>query len=283
VSGRPWTKAGPVRNLREVGESPADGVATIAWDEPADNGGLAISHYVVRTSTGRQYTVGGAPGGGRQIDFVDNGRHSVTVWAVTHNGDRAVDGDSQELGDIDTWGRPGAPPATVNTSNDHYKVSIQVNAGDENGKDVTGVEYSNDGGASWHEIRSGSSYSEDVPEGGTTRTILARTVSAADGDRKYSEAVRLSGTSKAKELAVDVQCNALGGGCYVTLRGAGFQQSGNTATVTLIGIEPVDPDKCNFTQTVGGWFSGRFGGGGCTVSKYGQVEANVAGMTDRNY
>lgn len=283
VSGRPWTKAGPVRNLREVGESPADGVATIAWDAPADDGGLAIGHYVVRTSTGRQYTVGAAPGGGRQIDFVDNGRHSVTVWAVTHNGDRAIDGEAQEIGDIDTWGRPGAPPITVNTSNEHYKVFIQVNEGAENGKPVTGVEYSNDSGATWRGIRSGSSYTEDVPEGGTTRTILARTVSAADGDRKYSEVVTLSGTSKAKELAVDVQCGVLGGNCYVTLNGAGFLQSGNTASVTLVDIYPEDPAKCSFTQNVGGWFSGRFGGSSCTVSGYGKVEADVAGMTDRNY
>ncbi|WP_182380226.1 Ig-like domain-containing protein [Nocardioides sp. WS12] len=282
VSGRPWTKAGPVRNLREVGSSPADLTAMIAWDAPADDGGLTIHHYVVQSNTGWSTTVPSAPSGGTAIKFPVNGQHSITVWAVTFNGDRAVEGQSDFHGDIDTWGKPGVPENTSGTSGDHYQIDLRVTAGAENGMNVTGVQYRVDGGA-WIDENSGYRYRPAVPEGDTSRSIEVRTVSAAEGDRKYSDPITLTGTSKARELSVGVSCNAFGNDCRVNLNGAGFRDAANSASVTLVDIAAVDPAKCNFSASVGASFSGRYGGNQCDVTGVGKVEATVSGKHVQNY
>lgn len=282
VSGRPWTKAGPVRGLTEVGESPADRVARIGWDAPADDGGLPIHHYVVETSTGYRTTVASAPGGGGEaIAFPENGRHSIRVWAVTYNGDRTVEGAPESLGDIDTWGKPGLPPDTSTTSSNHYQVDVEVRAGAANGKPVTGVQYSDNGGASWVDINSGGHYRVDVAEGGTTRSIQVRTVSAAEGDRKYSNAITVTGTSKEKYLDISfTNCNGFDGSCRISVNGDGFTGADKESRVDLNGLSRVNPDNCgSFSQTVGGSFGYTVGGNGCRVNGSGSATVSVGGIS----
>lgn len=279
VSGRPWTKAGPVRNLVEVGESPADRVARIGWDAPSDDGGLPIHHYVVETGTGYSVTVPSAPGAaGHAITFPSNDRHSIRVWAVTFNGDRAVEGQSDSLGDIETWGKPLPPPDTSGVSGDHYAVNVEVRAGTENGKPVTGVQYRTDGGA-WVDARSGDRYTAPVPEGGTTRTIQVRTVSAAEGDRKYSDAITVTGTSRDKLLDIGFNCG-LTGRCAINVSGDGFIREDRTASVSLPGFTPVNPDQCEgYDRTVNGSINFRIGGTNCRFTGSGTVSVTTSGRT----
>lgn len=283
VTGRPWTKAGPVRNLTEVGESPADRTARIGWDAPSDDGGLGIHHYVVEASGGFRTTVGSAPGGGgTAVTFPDNGSHSIRVWAVTYNGDRAVEGETQSLDNIDTWGKPGLPPDTSGTSSNPYKVDVAVRAGVENGQPVTGVQYSDNGGASWVDIGSGSHYTADVPEGGSVRTIQVRTVSAASGDRKYSDVMVVTATSRAKNLNIDVTagCGILSGNCQIRVWGDGFSQQGRQAVVAVNGLQPVNPAACeSYTSTVGASFDYRVGTENCRFSGSGSATVTVDGIS----
>jgi len=230
--------------------------------------------------------VGSAPGGGTNITFPTNASHSVRVWAVTYNGDRSVEGQSESLSGIVTWGRPGTPTTGDTTSHDHYRVRLQIYAGSENGKDVTGVQYSEDGGASWHNLRSGEAYQPEVPEGGTQRSILARTVSAADGDRKYSEAVTLRATSKEKLFSIELRdYNQFNDTWAIRVTGAGFVRENRPATTTLNGLGLHNPDRCNgfggnvHTQTVNGRFDYYVGGIGCRVSGSGSATVTTSGET----
>lgn len=277
VSGRPWTKAGPVRNLREVGTSPADETARLAWDAPADDGGLPIAYYVVRFDSGATINVPSAPSGGTDIDFGRNGTHSVDVWAVTRNGDRAVTGESDSLNGIDTWGKPFAPTTTVNDAG-HYTVDITVNAGGANGtKRVTGVQWSEDG-SSWSDHRSGDHYTAEVADGGSSRTIWVRTVSEADGDRKYSDAVQVTGRSVDKWLSIKFACNLVGN-CEIKVSGDGFVKEARVASVNTGSLTIVNPDNCgSFDQSVTGSFDYEVGGNNCRFSGTGTATVS---LTDR--
>lgn len=278
VSGRPWTKAGPVRGLREVGSSPADMTATIAWDAPADDGGLRIHHYVVQSSTGWSTTVGSAPSGGTAIKFPDNGRHTITVWAVTYNGDRAVEGQNDTLGDILTWGKPEVPENTSSTSGEYYQVDLRVTAGDENGMPVTGVQYRVDGGA-WVDQTSGFHYRPDVPEGGATRSIDVRTVSSADGDRKYSDWITITGTSKAKDFGISVSDNCVVGRCRIHVWGDGFVKENRAATISISGLAVVNADNCDpYNRDVNGTFDYRVGGNNCRFTGSGSATVSTSGL-----
>ncbi|HWI42265.1 MAG TPA: Ig-like domain-containing protein [Nocardioides sp.] len=284
VQGRPWTRAGPVRGLREVGSSPSDSTARVTWDAPADDGGLGIRSYVLRTDTGRQYSYGSAPGsGGALVDFGSNdANHSVTVWAVTANGDRSVDGQTDSVGGIHTWGKPAAPPATVVDSNDPYRAYMRVYAGSANGQSVTGVEISTDEGAHWSPFRSGGTEDVEVHEGGTTASILARTVSAApDDDRKYSDPQRLTGVSRAKQLTVDLRV-ALNLKIYIYLKLDGFNNTRDAhAVVNVSGIQQTENADCALDQDVPYNFDGHFGGGNCWFNGGlgdQSVSANVDGV-----
>ncbi len=283
VSGRPWTKAGPVRNLTEVGESPSDRTARIGWDAPSDDGGLGIHHYVVESSSGARTTVGSAPGGGgTAVTFPYNGRHSIRVWAVTYNGARAIEGDTQSLGDIDTWGKPGAPENTSTTSNNYYRVEIPIRAGSENGQPITGVQYSVDNGP-WVDHPSGGSYGADVPEGGTQRAIQVRTVSAASGDRKYSDPITITATSKAKDLSIAFEallgCNGPGAQCALRVAGAGFVQTNHPSQVDISGIVPVTDSCGSLSATVGGSFNYIVGGNGCRFTGSGSATVHTGGIS----
>lgn len=280
VSGRPWTKAGPVRNLVEVGSSPSDRVARIGWDAPADDGGLAIHHYVVETNSGYRTTVASAPGnGGTPITFPDNGTHSIQVWAVTFNGDRAVEGQTDGLGGIETWGQPNPPPGGTATSTDYYKVDVTLQAGTENGKPVTGVQYSDNNGASWVDARSGEHYRADVPEGGSSKTILVRTVSAADGDRKYSAASRVTATSREKTMTVRFDCPLLGGACRVRVDGDGFVREDRGASASLSGLTPNDNCAPSLDATVNGAFGYYLGGNSCRFTGSGSATVTTSGVS----
>lgn len=279
VSGRPWTKAGPVRNLVEVGRSPADRTARVGWDAPADDGGLPIHHYVVETNSGSRTTVGAAPGGGgASITFPDNGRHSIQVWAVTYNGDRAVEGQASGLGEIDTWGQPYPPGDTSATSSDPYQVEVTLQAGGENGMPVTGVQYSENNGGSWTDARSGDRFRSDVPEGGSSKSILVRTVSAADGDRKYSAATRLTATSRAKNLTIAFDCLSLDSTCRIRVRGDGFIREDRNAAGSVSGLS--GNDNCgSLDQTVNGAFDYYLGGNRCRFSGNGSATVTTSGVT----
>lgn len=281
VSGRPWTKAGPVRNLREVAPSPSDRTALLAWDPPADDGGLAIRHYVVQ-SGGTTVTVDSAPGGGgRAITFVDNGSHDVKVWAVTQNGNSPVDGQSTTAYGVRTWGKPEEPTSTGSTLSDYYSITLPIKAGGENGMPVTGVEISVDGGA-WTLLQAGT-YRANVDQGGTQHVVKARTVSSAEGDRKYSAEVTFDARSKAKELSVDFACRS-SGTCGISLHAAGFLRQSNPTQATVTGATLVnkDPATCKLDTPVNGTYNGDTYGN-CFYDKAGNVTITIAGVTDRNY
>lgn len=287
VTGRPWTKAGPVQGLEVAQESPDDGIALIGWNPPADDGGLPIDHYAVQTENGVVHNFGSAPGpGGAPVDFGDNDPHSVRVWAVTSNNGRPVDGQESSLYDIRTWGKPGTPTASPTSSYDWYHISFRVYAGDANGKKVTGVQWSPNGVDGWTDHRSGDTYSAEVGEGGASSTIYVRTVSEASGDRQYSEVIPLSGTSMPKTLTVSFGrndgCGSLGAGqqCTIYVEGRGFPHSEQPLGVSLAGPAAVDPSKCpvmnpgvkeNFDVYVGG-------SNDCKFTGSGSVTVNASGI-----
>lgn len=281
ATGRPYTKAGPVRNLREVAPSPADETARIGWDAPADNGGLPIDYYVVEDGTGARDTVAAAPGdGGTDIKFAGNGRHSIRVWAVTRNGDRAVPGAEEGLGGIDTWGAPDPPPVTAPVSNDYYEVDIRLEPGEENGQPVTGVQYSLDGGAHWVDGNRVTGDEGRVRQGGDGKTILARTVSAATGDRKYSAAVSITGYSRMRWLQVTWQTVCLGG-CEARIRGEGFPNDGPVPVATDHGALGLN-GTCDFNQSVSQTFPNNYNAGGrdCSFTGHGTLTVTASGVSD---
>ncbi|TQK70430.1 fibronectin type III domain protein [Nocardioides sp. SLBN-35] len=282
VSGRPWTRSGPVQNLTEVGTSPSDRTAVIAWDPPADDGGLAIRHYVVQ-SGGTYQTFDSAPGaGGRAITFVDNGSHDVKVWAVTFNGNSAVDGQTATRYGVKTWGQPFAPTSSGSVESNYYRIDLPIAEGRENGMPVTGVEISVDNGA--FTPLTGSGYGEVVDQGGTQRTIRARTVSTAEGERKYSPVATFIAKSKPKALSVSMACNSNNTRCSVNLFAAGFLQQPNPTHFTVSGANLLnnDPATCNTDQSVNGGYNGS-GFGNCYYDGPGNVSITVAGMTAKNY
>ncbi|MBM7515556.1 Ig-like domain-containing protein [Nocardioides nitrophenolicus] len=281
VSGRPWTKAGEVRNLREMGESPADRTATIAWDPPADNGGLAIRHYVVQTGPSSSVTVDSAPGNGTSIVFPDNdGPHTVTVWAVTVNGDRQVMGEQKSLGGVDTWGKPTPPSLSTSTaSGDQYKAVFPLKAGEGNGKDVKAVWVSVDNAA--FEPVSNLYQSYSVPEGGAALSIRARTESTATGDRQFSDIVTLTAYSKAKTLTVGfVACanNSNVKGCLLRIQGTGFLKGSQDVTVSTPGLTQTVTDGCNAVNRAVSTSDGSFtfyAGDGCRWVGTGSAEVRI--------
>ncbi|AIY17005.1 Ig-like domain-containing protein [Pimelobacter simplex] len=279
VSGRPWTKAGPVRGLREVGSSPSDRTAMIGWDAPADDGGLPIRYYVVQTGSSGSVTVPAAPGGGGQaITFADNGTHSIRVWAVTFNGDRSVEGQADSLDGILTWGKPFPPDDTSKTSTEYYSVDLRLQAGAANGKPVTGVQFSTDGGASWNDRRSGESWSTAVEQGGSTARIMVRTRSSATGDREFSDPITITGTSKEKYLAISVSCNVLGR-CAIGVNADGFINQPRDAVVSLNGLQPYGDSCGSFTQSVSGRLSYTAGGNGCRVTGDAKPSVTLDGVS----
>lgn len=282
VSGRPWTKAGPVRNLAQARPSPSDRTAVLAWDPPADDGGLAIRHYVVQ-SGGWSTTVDGAPGaGGREITFPDNGSHDVRVWAVTFNGSSSVDGASASVNDVETWGKPGIPSAADLVSSNPYRVDLSFKAGTWNGQDIDGVEYSLDG-THWTDS---STFSQSVDEGNSAVTVKVRTVSAAPDDaRRYSDVAEITGRSLDKTLTASFT-SCVWNKCNLVVVGTGFLRSGQPLAVTLSGVVP-DASKCGAlgatvasSNTSDGRFSHVVGGNGCEFSGTGSAKVDVRGKTD---
>lgn len=278
ATGRPYTKAGPVRNLAEVAPSPADQTARIGWDAPADDGGLPIDYYVVEDNTGARDIVSSAPGGGgTDIKFDGNGRHSVRVWAVTRNGDRAVTGEDSPLGSIDTWGRPDPPPVTAPVSNDYYSVDIRIQEGDENGQPVTGVQYGPTANGPWTD---GDRFTGGVRQGGDAITIWARTVSAATDDRKFSTPVDITGTSRMRWLEITWQTVCLGG-CEARVRGEGFPNDGPVPVNTNQGALNLN-GTCDFNQSVDKTFPNNFNAGGrdCSFTGHGTLTVTASGVSD---
>ncbi|MCX6399943.1 MAG: Ig-like domain-containing protein [Propionibacteriales bacterium] len=281
VSGRPWTKAGPVRGLTEVGESPSDKTAMIGWNAPEDDGGLPIHHYVVDFNGGSQ-TVTSAPGaGGVPITFADNGSHTVTVRAITYNGDRAVEGDADTINNVETWGKPGRPSVGGSTvSGDPYEVDLQLLAGSENGKDVAGVQFSADGGASWQDVNSGYRYKAAVPEGNSTHTIQIRTVSTATDERKFSDAIPVTGTSRDKFVDIGFNCGL--GRCAINIVGSGFFREERAVTIGVTGFGVINADNCGSfdgSTTAAGNIDFRVGGTSCRFSGSGTISVTSSGRT----
>ncbi|MDQ6524618.1 Ig-like domain-containing protein [Nocardioides sp. LHD-245] len=280
VSGRPWTKAGPVRNLREVGDSTADKTASIAWEPPADDGGLGIRHYVVQSNDGLSTTVNAAPGGGANFVFPTNGSHEVKVWAVTYNGNDAVPGQSSSVSGVDTWGKPGIPEVDTLRSSEYYYVILDIEQGTANGRNVTGVQYSVDG-TNWEDR---SRFQQRVEQGDTSLTIKARTVSdAPDDGRRYSDVKTFTGISRERELGITLNCSSdeADASCVVRVTGAGFVDSGHPVRVDLNGLSVVNADNCpTFVTTQPGSFNYIAGGKtNCRVTGRGYATVTAGGIS----
>ncbi|GAA4094456.1 Ig-like domain-containing protein [Nocardioides kongjuensis] len=279
ASGRPWTKASPVRNLRQTRESPADRTATLAWDPPQDDGGLEIKRYMVQTDSNAPTSVGSAPSGGIDITFPNNGTHSVKVWAVTYNGGDPVDGAVDSIANVDTWGKPLDPTLNSTTSSSHYAALFQLAPKDDsyNGKSILKLQVSVDGGA-FQDY--GGQFSVDVPEGGATATIKARAVSSATGDRQYSNEVTLQARSKDKILSASF---TNGNNFALLVTGYGFARVSQPIAVTLKGVAPsADCGSMDGTVSGSGLYDGKFvyrvGGANCTFSGTGSADVLVDGV-----
>ncbi|WP_436698538.1 Ig-like domain-containing protein [Nocardioides sp. BYT-33-1] len=280
VSGRPWTKAGPVRNLREIGDSPSDKTATLAWEPPADDGGLAIRHYVVQSNDGLSTTVNAAPTGGANFTFPTNGSHEVKVWAVAYNGNDAVPGQSSSVSNVDTWGKPGIPEVDNLRSSEYYYVILDIERGVANGRNVTGVQYSLDG-SHWEDK---SRFQQRVDQGDTPITIRARTVSDAPDDaRRFSDVTTFTGISRERELGITLNCSsdAADASCVVRVTGAGFIDAGHTVRVSLNGLSVVNADNCpSFDSTESGSFNFIAGGKtNCRVTGRGYATVTAGGIS----
>jgi len=199
-SGMPYKPADAVRGLRYAG-SPSDKVATVAFETPGDLGGLDLQYYVIEgdglVGPGR---VSGAAPGGVNLTFSDNGYHSVRVYAVTQKGRTGlVEGASDRIGDVDTWGAPGAPTGS-SSARGYYDVQLSATAGTENGKRVIGVEMRRD--SEWVGVGYSGGDTVDVDFGGDEGCARFRTVSAADGDRRYSAETQVCGRSDLRQISV---------------------------------------------------------------------------------
>ncbi|WP_157514880.1 Ig-like domain-containing protein [Nocardioides sp. J54] len=281
ASGRPWTKAAPVRNLREIGSSPEDRTAKIGWEAPADDGGLPISHYVVEPlSGGPTMTVGSAPGaGGVNVRFSANSTsHSVRVWAVTRNGDRNVQGQDATVNGIATWGKP-FPPTARNVSNWYYTIDLRIDEGGANGRSVEGVRYSLTGpDGPWTD---GDRYYDDqVNQGGDSVTVWAQTVSSASQDRRFSDVVSFTASSKMREMTLRWKAPCIIGACGAEVKVEGFPAAGAPITVDP-GALGYTAENCDFNQVVSGHNKTfRVGGSSCSFTPPGTLTVGSPGLSN---
>ena len=296
-SAMPYKPAGPVRDLRYLG-SPEDRAATVAFQAPADMGGLDLQYYVIEgdglVSPGR---VSSAAPGGVKLVFNGNGSHSVRVYAVTQKGKTGlVTGDTGRSLEAATWGAPGAPSQRfVNNGYDYYNVYLAADAGSANGTDVTGLQVLGDGG--WESFGNYSTEKVPVDYGGKEGCAKFRTVSdAAEGDpRKYSAEVSLCDRSRMREMALDwsnAQRGPDGVACgpgtdprvdctlrSVKVSGSGFAKSGS------LGVDITGDGKaggCPSSVTADGDGDVNFNtDGSCWFTwPNGSVSATVDGITD---
>ncbi|TNM47214.1 fibronectin type III domain-containing protein [Nocardioides albidus] len=279
VSGRPWTKAGPVRNLSEVGQSPSDMTAVLAWDPPADDGGLPIRHYVVQSGSTSRIVDAAPGGGGRAIQFDGNGSHEVRVWAVTFNGSSPVDGVPEHLSGVQTWGKPTfASGKPVNIG--YYGVRATISPGAGNGRTVEGTQWSLDG-KNWND---GSTFQDTVTEGGTTVPLQIRTVSdAPDEARRYSEPRTFEVTSEDRWIKLTFVC--VGDRCAASVSGEGFIREPRTATANISGsLSYVNADTCGegLTATVSGTIRYNVGGANCRFTGTGSMTVTTSSRTSNS-
>lgn len=284
ITGQPWTKAGPVRNLKETAPSPDDRTARIGFDPPEDNGGLPIDHYVVEaTDTGRITTLSSAPGGGgTDIRFSGNGGHTIRVWAVTRNGGREIAGAEDTLSGIDTWGRPEPPPDQAPVSNDHYSVDIWIQAGKANGQPIEGVQWGPSPTGPWTDS---NHFTGPVDQGGDSITIWARTISAATDHRKFSEPIDITGSSEMRWLTVKFPSVCIGP-CRAEIKGAGFRRTPGVAVGTNHGTLGLN-GTCDFNQAIpgdSGSFPNNFfaGGDDCKFSGTGTITVTTGGISNND-
>ncbi len=290
ASGRPWSKAGPVRGLVEAATSPADRTATIAWDAPADNGGLPIRHYVVQSGAWSTTVVAAPGGGGTNIEFPDNGANGfrdVTVYAVTFNGDRAVAGETSTVKNVHTWGKPDEPTLVSSGPVGYYGVSFNLTPGNGNGQPTDKVEFSIDGGAHWDPFPYGG-VTRPVNQGGDQLTVRARTISKApDVDRRTSAEKVFTVSSNPRELDLKLSCtpNPLRS-CSIVVQYKGFPQTGTAASVNLDGMTATSqcPDPLTLSATLSKTESGewRIGDNNCRFTGAGSPSVTAGGLFDNN-
>ncbi len=198
-SGMPYKPADAVRNLRYLG-SPSDKMANVTWDAP-DLGGLNFDHYVIEGAGldgPSHYNVENVPAGGIPLRFNENGDHNVAVYAVTtKDAIGSVQGERSRAITAETWGAPFAPTGVSRSQPSFYQVAVAAAAGDANGKRVTGVQVLDSG--SWKNV---GTFNVEVAFGGESGCAQFRTVSDADGDRKYSAETRVCDSSKMRTLDV---------------------------------------------------------------------------------
>ncbi|MFT4265178.1 MAG: Ig-like domain-containing protein [Nocardioides sp.] len=256
-SARPYRPSDPVRNLRYI-TSPADRQATIAFDAPADFGGLNLQYYAIEGEglTSPTRVTSAAPGG-LTLSFTDNGDHSIRIRAVTQSGNTGlIDGQSQSLGSIVTWGKPAVPDDGGNYADGYYKTVVKaVKPSNSYGsKTVIGVQVqSADGGWDPNVYSYSAQYSVDVPSGGEQGCWSFRTVTDASNDdpRKYSDGRSVCGYSKAKDVGISNNtwvtsangaCSVPEGTCThrrVKVSGKGFRTDGTSYAVSFSDTDRV--------------------------------------------
>ncbi len=128
--------------------------ATVTWLPPEDDGGEAITGYLVQLSADDGVTWTGAPDAGPDttssvIDGLDNGTSYVfQVAAVSSAG---VGGWSEPSEPVTPQDVPNRPTVVAGVPGDSRVIVTWVPPADDGGSAITGylVDYSTDMGASW--------------------------------------------------------------------------------------------------------------------------------------
>ena len=178
--------------------TPSGGQVSIAFSEPADNGGIAVTNYQYKIGDGSWVTRSPASTATPLvISGLTNGqRYSVRIRAVNAQGSGA-ESSAVTFTVVD---KPGAPTVLVAiTGTDRTSVAFTVPASD-GGSAITNYEYSVDGGTTWVALNPVSTASPAVITGlreGTTYVVLLRALnSVGSGDASEPVSVTTQSTPR---------------------------------------------------------------------------------------